>query len=971
MEFKENQTYSNFTLEEKKICADINSEVYIFRHNTLKNHLIAIKNSDNNKCFCVGFRTPPSDSTGVPHILEHSALSGSKKYPIKDVFSELVKGSLTTFLNAMTYSDKTIYPFSTRNEKEYFNLMDVYLDLTLNPLLEEDTFLQEGWHYHLTGKDEPLTYNGIVLNEMKGAYSDPIRKMWEKVCYYLMPDSTFSYSSGGYPENIVELTYQQFVDYHKKFYHPCNSAIVLYGNADLEKELKYIDEKYLSQFNFSKTSAEIDHGKKIHELKRVKETYPAVGDDSGVYLGYGVYTGEINNVEKNIAFEILTNILFNSEASPLKNALLKAKVGTEIGCMYNDTLDSFLFMYALGSSEDKQDKFLKVYHKVLGDLVKNGIDRELLLSELNSYEFSKREENASAKRGMEYTIETISSYFYNLDIHSTLDSNQLMENMRNRALNERYFESLIEKYLLDNPQSVLYLMTPDSKKGENDIAAENKELLKYKNSLSAEQINALVEKTNDLVRKQAEPNPEENLKLLPKLSIGDIKPDVEKLPLVQTELGVNQTKIPLWISENPTQGISYMYFGFHTDKISQEYLPYLNLFTMIFTEIGTSKRDYIQLTKDIAIYTGGFSGDFDNYSQKEKQGYNPIVWFQVKTFNRYIDETFDILNDVFNNTVLANTERLVEIIERTFSSVQYSLSSEGYHIALIRLSSYLNDKGKYNEMVQGYSAYECLKQTKTEARKDTKKIIHILNEIKRQLIQRENSIFHFTAEAQAAPKIKDQMENFLSRLPDEKLPVMKILIPDFQKNQAFSTPADVVFAGISGNIVKAGLPYSGKLEVLKKFLDRDYLYNKIRVQGGAYGNFSKLNRFTGEFSIISYRDPNVKKTYETYKSIPDALRNLKVSQYALDQIKISAYSGFDPLLSASHKGSRARNNQLRGITTEDTKKVISEILDTTVADLSEMADGMESWLNNSVRSIIGNEAKIKSDSDLFSEIITV
>ena len=970
MEFKENQPYSNFTLEQKKYCADIKSEISIFRHNTLKNHLIAIKNNDNNKCFCIGFRTPPSDSTGVPHILEHSALSGSKKYPIKDVFSELVKGSLTTFLNAMTYSDKTIYPFSTRNEKEYFNLMDVYLDLTLNPILDEDTFLQEGWHYHLTAKDEALKYNGIVLNEMKGAYSDPIRKMWEKISYYLLPESTYSYSSGGYPENIVDLTYEQFVNYHKQFYHPGNSVIVVYGNADLENELKYIDEKYLSRFSYNKTSAVIDHGKKIHALKRVEETYPAVGTDSGVYLGYGVFTGEVDNVEKNIAFEILTNILFNSEASPLKTALLKAKVGTEIGCMYNDTLDSFLFMYALGSSADKQEKFLKVFHKVLADIVKNGIDQELLLSELNSYEFNKREENASAKRGMEYTIEALSSYFYNLDIHTTLDSNLLMEKIRNKALNERYFESLVEKYLLDNPRSVLYLMTPDEKKAENDAKKESEHLQKYKNSLSDDQIQQLVKKTNELVKKQAEPNSEDNLKLLPKLGIDDIKPDVEKLSLTETVVG--QTKIPLWISENPTQGISYIYFGFHTEKITQEYLPYLNLFTQVFTEIGTSKRNYIQLAKDIAIYTGGFGSDFDNYSNKENPGkYNPVVWFQVKTFNRYLGETFDIIDDVFNNTIFDNPERLGEIIERTFSSVQYNLSSEGYHIAQLRLSSYFSEKGRYNELVQGYTAYDCLKKTKTLARKDIKKIVNILTEIKKQLIQQENALIHFTGEPAVSQQIREYVQKIMEKLPNEKLPAAKISLPVFTKNQAFSTPADVVFAGISGNILEAGLPYSGKLEVLKKFLDRDYLYNKIRVQGGAYGNFSRLNRFTGEFSIISYRDPNVRKTYETYKSIPDALRNLKISQYALDQIKISAYSGFDPLLSASHKGSRARNDRLRNITTEDIQKIISEILDTTVEDIVKMADKMDVWLENSAVSIIGNDAKIRSDKDLFSEIITI
>ncbi|MDH4199728.1 MAG: insulinase family protein [Spirochaetia bacterium] len=968
MQFKTNESYHNFTLESEIACPEIKSRVYVFSHNKIKNHLIAIKNDDANKCFCVGFKTPPSDSTGVPHILEHSALSGSRKYPIKDVFSELVKGSLTTFLNAMTYSDKTIYPFSTRNEKEYFNLMDVYLDLTLNPLLDEDTFLQEGWHYHLTAKDQAIEYNGIVLNEMKGVYSDPVRKMWEKVCFYLLPGSTYSYSSGGYPENIVELTYARFVDFHKKFYHPGNSAIVLYGNADLETELKYIDENYLSRFQYKPAETIIEHGRREKKLQKIHETYPATAKDSPVYLGYGIYTGCIDRVEKNMAFEILTNILFNSEASPLKTAMLKAKIGTEIGCIYNDTLESFLFMYALGASEAKQDKFIEVYKKVLTDIVNKGMDRGLLLSELNSYEFGKREENAGAKRGMEYTINAISSHFYNLDISKTLETNEIMEQLRSKALNEKYFEHLISEYLLDDSSAVLYLMTPDRKKAAVEMKKEKEELLKYKNSLSDRDIEKLVQKTSNLLQKQAEPNSEEALKTLPKLSISDIKPNVEILPLKISSV----EEIPLWISENPTQEISCIYMGFKTDNLAPEYLPYLNLFSTVITEIGTKTRDYIQLAKDIATWTGGFGCDFDNYSNiQDPAFYQPVLAFQVKTFDRYLKETFEIVTDVFQNTILENHDRLKEIIERTFSSAQYSISSEGYHIALSRLSGYLNEKGKYNEMVQGYTSYECLKNTHERLDKNTDEIVQIFSEMGRQIIQKENAIFHITAESKTTDTIQKLLGEFARGLPSEKLQKAARSLPEYKKNEAFSTSADVVFAGLSGNLLAAGLPYSGKLEVAKKFLDRDFLYNKIRVQGGAYGNFSKLNRFTGEFSMISYRDPNVKKTYDAYRSIPQTLRSLDISQYALDQIKISAYSGFDPLLGASQKGSKARSDHFRGLTPDHTRQVIQEILNTTVADLREMADGFEKYIASSVVSIIGNESKIKSEAGMFSQIITI
>lgn len=971
MKLQTGESIHNYTLKESKEIPQIKSTIYQFEHNKVKNSLIAIKNSDTNKCFCAGFPTIPTDSTGVPHILEHSVLSGSVKYPVKDVFSELIKGSLTTFLNAMTYSDKTLYPFATRNEKEYFNLMDVYLDLTLNPLLDQDTFLQEGWHYHLESPEGELKHNGIVLNEMKGVFSDPIRKMWEKISSQLLPGTSYAVSSGGYPENIVELTYENFVAFHQRFYHPSNCTIVLYGNAPLEKELAFLDEHYFSKFEAAEIDSSIDTTLKGEILTEVTESYPVNDpENASAYFGLAVSTGHLSGIEQNIAYDILANLLINSEASLLKRALLEAKIGAEVGCIYNETLESFLFVYIMGASLEKKEQFLNVYRDTLQKIVQNGFDQKLLISELNSYEFYRRELHAGAKRGMEYTIDTISSYLYNIDIYSTLESSTILDKIRKEALEDRYFEKLIETHLLNNPATVLYTMSPDENLAQKERQLEKENMQKTKEGFSAQEINELVQKSKELLKKQKERNTPEKLALLPKLHREDIQPDLKDFDLKVSEIkGVKS-----WITRNETNEISYIHAGFSTREIDPELLPYLTIFTTIVTEIGTAKRDYIELAKDVATYTGGLYADFVNYTSKSDPGsYQPLIWFQVKSVRRYLDETFSLFREIVLEASFDHPERIQEIIERMFVETQYHLSSEGYSFALDRIEASLNEKGAYNEQVRGFSVYEKLKEIREGGQEEIQKLTSILKKLFDQLIRRENALFYINSEESDSPRLQEFLSNLAEALPaaPPATPTVPFQPPHFPKNQAFATPADVVFAGIGGSFIDAGIKYSGRLEVLKKYLDRDYLYNSIRVQGGAYGNFSRLSRYNGTLSFISYRDPHVKQTYDAYRSIPGHLKNLQISQEELEQIKISAYAGFDPLLSASQMGLRARDNDIRETTLKETQQIIDEILNTTLEDLRNFAEPMAKYIENSVVSAIGDGAKLEKDKSLFSEVITV
>ncbi|MES0490468.1 MAG: insulinase family protein [Leptospirales bacterium] len=968
MNYKIGDTAYNFTLETEYTSEELACKIQIFSHEKLKNNLIAIQNDDPNKCFCVGFKTPPADSTGVPHILEHSVLSGSQKYPIKDVFSELIKGSLTTFLNAMTYSDKTLYPFSTRNEKEFFNLMDVYLDLTLNPSLEEDTFMQEGWHYKISDPDSSLKYNGIVLNEMKGVFSDPVRKMWEKITTHLLPDSTYANCSGGDPENIPDLTYENFVAFHKRYYHPANSHIVVYGDIPLERTLKKIDEDFFSKVNYVDSDAKINKGKKMDGAIEISETYQTgEGGEPLEYLSMGIETGEINTVEHNIAMEILTNLLFNSEASLLKIDLLKAGAGSEIGCFYNDTFLSFLFIYIIGANEKSGQILKETYANTLKVLIKEGIPQDLILSEINSYDFHKRELTTSAKRGMDFTLEAMSSLMYGLDIVNSLETTRILDKIREEALNNRYFEKLIEQILLNNDNTVLYSMSPgEDKSGAQD--AESKKLVEIKESLSENEVAEFINKAAALEKKQQEPSPEDKIKLLPKLKLSDITPEFEKLALRESSIEGVKTII----TENRTSGINHLNIGFETKHIEPELLSYLSIFGQIITEIGTKKRDYVELAKFTNTYTGGLASDFTSYSKKgDATSYTPMLWFHMKFLDQYEEQAFDLLDDILTDADFTNKTRLAEIIDRSYSALQYNITSEGYFIPVNRVSAYISERGMYNELVDGYSSFQEISKWKGKKGDDLDGFIDIMNRLAKEIVNRKKALVHFTCEPARTNAVEKKIQATLQKLPEADFTDVKIILPVLTTNQAFSTPADVVYAVLGGNIIESGIPYSGKLEVLRKFIDRDYLYNQIRVLGGAYGNFSRLNRFNGNLIYISYRDPNIKSTFEAFYGIPDMLSSLEISEYALDQIKISTYNSFDPLLSAAQKGSKARDQLLHGLTLEDTKQIVDEIMNTTATDLREMADGFAKYMKSSVISIIGSGEKIEAEKDRFSEIIAI
>ncbi len=964
--------YQGFKLLHKEYIEEVSSHVLMFEHTKNKAKLTALKNDDDNKTFGISFKTIPTDSTGVPHILEHCVLSGSEKYPLKDVFAELVKGGLSTFINAFTGSDATYYPYSTRNNKEYFNFMSVYLDTTLKPLLKKHTFYQEGWHYELDKADEPAKIQGIVFNEMKGAMSNPVSILMDKLAATLYPNSTYSVNSGGDPEAIPDLTYEQFIDFHRKFYHPSNSKIFLYGNADLNEELKFINDNYLDSYDYLEVDSSIDAGNPITSQQFAEFSYPinpSESDENRSYIALGTKVTTPENIKENIAFSIITNILFNSDASILKKNIMKSGIANDLTGYYDDNaFFTSMITFISGSDPSKKDKFLDIYYSTLEELVKNKLDKDLVKAEINHVEFKLKEKTANAQRGISYMFSVLNSMLYGIDTVGALKIRNILAEIKKEALEDDLFERLIEKYLLNKDHSAIVTLVPDKKLNAVKLEKERKRVEDYKNSLTEEQINELVEFTTKFKIDQETPVSDEDMQKVPKLSLSDIeRKSIFRLPEVSEISGVK-----ILTNEHYTNDIIYLSLGMKIDSIPVELLPYMNIFTDLLKEIGTKNKDYETLTKEIAANFGGFNCVFNNItSVDDPDKFTPMMWAEIKTLKEYFPKVKDILIDIIQNISFEDKERIEEIIKSRLHHRDTSLKSEGLQYALHRIGANLNKQGKYLEHVKGLTAYFKYKEVNDNFDSLFVELINKMKLIKDLMFRKDNLIINITSDKEGIEIVKNEAEDILNVFNSEPVEKISIRFDNFKPNEAFLTSSDVVFASEGAQFLDENFQYTGKVEVLKNYLDADYLFNMIRIQGGAYGALVTLNSISGIMTMSSYRDPNVKKTYEAYEEISEHISKFQIDNDTFDSIKIGAYSAFDPLQSPNGKGIKARNDYLSGEKKERVENIIDEILETTQQDIRDQAPQLKKFNDKAIKSIIGSSELIKKDADLFSELIEI
>lgn len=969
MTYRHGQNYSGFILEHYQHIEEISSDVFLFRHAVLGCPLLAIKNADPNKTFSVAFNTTPSDSTGVAHILEHSVLMGSKKYPIKDVFGEIHKGGLMTFLNAMTGADLTYYPFATRNLKEYFSLMDVYCDVVFNPLLLKTTFEQEGWHYHQEGSDSPLEFQGVVYNEMKGAFSDPVRLIFHHIYGGLMPGSTYAHESGGDPANIPDLSYEEFCQFHQDHYHPSNSMFFVYGDAELADELAFIQDNFLHKFEQPVPPSVIVPGSEISEPIFIRDRYAVDSTDIAkkTYLAVGTQVCTVLERQENMAFQVIANILYNSDASPLKNAIVSSGLCKDFGGLYlsSSSLKTIMVTYLVGSEEEKRDEFLRLYADSLNSMVKNGLDKELVLAELNKYEFSLREEGSKAQRGLDLIGKATVALKYGADPFASLVNEQLIQAIRQKALHENYFEHLIERYLLNAVQTVTICLVPDPAKQAETQKAEQERLDQFAATLSSEEKQQIVDRTNQLQQEQLQPNSEDTLRLLPQLTLTDLESRIS----FHEARPVSMFGHSVILNELPTNHISYIDIGFDLRSLPQSLLPFLDVFGAVVTEIGTKRLNYMQFAKEINTCTGNFSHSLTTYTRRQEPGQTkPVFWLHLKCLPDYLVQAVELVAEVLRDVSFADRRRIQEIVGREFAWAEHSVHSEGYSLASSRVFAHLSEAGCYNEYFHGVTSYLALKDLALNYSAREEEFLAILEKIASMLFKEKNLLLAMTAgkkEIDLFSRAGQCLPAALSPQPVVHCQLQPVQFPD---HEAFITSAEIVFATQGGNLFRGGNGYSGHFEVLKTYLSRDYLWNTVRQMGGAYGCFIQFSQVTGNIVFISYRDPQVQKTYDAYAAIPEVLSGLSLAPRTMEQLIIGTYGSYDPHQSPAAKGATARNEYLSGITAEDKKRHLQEIIATQPQHLHSMAPLFAEMLSKSHRATIGNRSRIERDSHLFTQL---
>lgn len=950
---------------------DIQSTGYILRHKKSGARVAVISNTDENKVFYIGFRTPPEDETGVPHIIEHTVLCGSKKFPVKDPFVELVKGSLNTFLNAMTYPDKTIYPVASCNDKDFQNLVDVYMDAVFNPNIykHEEIFKQEGWHYELESKDAPVTINGVVYNEMKGAYSSPDEILQQEIYRALYPDNTYSKNSGGNPEHIPDLTYEEYLNFHRRYYHPVNSYIYLYGDMDMAEKLDWMDKEYLSRYDRIELDSTIPLQKAFDEKVDVTTKYPisaGESEENKTYLSYNVSVADVLDRKLYQAFDILDYALVSAPGAPLKKALIDAGIGKDIsGGFDSGSLQPVFSIVAKNANASEKEQFLEIIQKTLKDLVKNGINREALLAGINSSEFRFREADfGQFPKGLLYGIQCLDSWLFE-DMEPFMHL-QCLDTFRflKEQVETGYFENLIEKYLLDNKHAAIVTIVPE--KGLNakmDQKLEEK-LAQYKNSLSDEEIDQLIRDTRHLKEYQEEPSPKEELEKIPMLSREDMRKEI--LPLSNIEKQISGIKTIC--HDVAANGIDYLTLMYDVSDIPAEDIPYLGVLKALLGYVDTKTYTYADLANAINIYSGGINCGMGIYPNGEKEAPLQVKFeVRIKTLESSLKETMSIVNEILLSSNMNDEKRLYEILAQSKARLQQSLSSAGHSVSSMRALAGFSEYAYYLDATNGITYYETVKDLEEHFDEKKQTLIAKLKQLTCQIFGTERLLISFTGDQKAFAYAEPILKEALQKQPAGKKAHEAARISLTRRNEAFTDASQIQYVAKVGNFADHGYHYTGALRILKLILSYDYLWINVRVKGGAYGCMSGFFR-SGETYFVSYRDPNLLKTLEIYDGIPEYLRKFQADERDMTKYIIGTFSSMDTPLYPEGKGARSMNAYLQDLTEEMLQKDRDEVRNATAEDIRALADMIQSVLQDPSVCVIGNEDAIQKEAQLFDKV---
>lgn len=953
----------NYTKVSNKFIEDIQSNVTIYQHNQTKARICTIENEDNNKVFSIAFRTPPMNNGGLTHILEHSVLCGSKNYPVKDPFVELLKSSLNTFLNAFTFPDKTMYPCASQNDKDFKNLMSVYMDAVFYPQIyaHEEIFMQEGWHYHIVDEKDPIVYNGVVYNEMKGAFSDPQQILFRNLMHSLYPDTAYGFESGGDPAYIPDLTYEEFKEFHSKYYHPTNSYIFLYGNCDMEERMNWLDQAYLSKFEEIDFDTTIQYQKPFEKPVYQTGYYPLAKEaplQNKSFLSYNVAFPTTLDPKLMIASATLVDVLLNNPGAPLKQALIDAKLGADVMAAFDDgLLQPILGIVVVNADEKREQEFIDLVDSTLKDILAKGLDHKALSSLINYQEFKVREGKfGRMPKGLEIEMNSLNSWLY--------DENQPFSKLENLKyyqelkddLDKGYFEKIVTDYILNNPHKSFVKLCPSYTCAEEKEKALVEKLAKYKASLSKEELASLIEKNKALAVYQSTPSTPEEVATLPKLSLEDLTTTPEQFNCQKLS-----QEFDILFSDYYTNGIDYINYSFDLTGIDEKSIQYTQLLCDLLTSLSTENKSYFEINQIVQNYSGGVALQVKPYKTMQRETkVNLSIIFSA--LGKNVSVINDLLKEILFETNFKDYKRLYERLSELNAGLEMSVANRGHVVSLLRAGSYLDETNYLSDAISGIGYIDFIHDLYLNFENKKEELVTTLEDLIQKTFTKKSFVLRFTGKKDALEKDLPIVKNFYASLKDVRPTWNFEFTPQF-RNEGIKTQFDVNFVAKSG-VYSA--PFHGAMLVLNNALSLDYLWMQVRVHGGAYG--CMLNTpTTGGIGFTSYRDPEISRTKKVYEDVISYIKDFNPSDEDLLKYKIGAIGGLDEVLHVSDKGTRAQSNYLQGNTYELQTKIRKEAISATKKDIVNLAPLFEEALAMDSLCVIGNANKIEANQNLFKE----
>lgn len=964
---------SKYEIIKREELVDLNSVGLLLKHRKSGARVVVLSNDDDNKVFSIGFKTPPFNDTGLQHILEHSTLCGSRKYPVKDPFVELCKGSLNTFLNAMTYPDKTVYPVASCNDVDFKNIMDVYMDAVFYPNIydKQQIFKQEGWHYELEELDGELKYNGVVFNEMKGVYSSPDDVLSRYTFVSLFPETAYRFESGGEPSSIPNLTYEEFLDYHKNFYHPVNSYIYLYGDMDVQERLNYLDREYLKDFD--KANVQIDseiHMQKPFANMKMEEYSYAITEEEpleeNTFLSYNKVIGTTLDKKLYLAMQILDYVLVMAPGARLKQALIDKGIGTDIYSNYESSVYQPVYsIVAKNTEKSKQQEFIDTIQEILSDIAENGIDKRMALAGINYYEFKYREADyGSYPKGLMYYLTMMDSWLYDeKEPFMHVEAGETFEELK-KDLENGYFEEIIRKYLLENQHGSVIALVPECGLEEKKAKQEADRLQAYKETLSNEQLTEIVSDTKALKEYQDEPSPQEELEKIPMLELSDIGTEPAKLYIDKKQTaGVDVIHHNMF-----TNKIAYVMLAFDCKNVPDELLPYIGVLSTVLGLMDTENYTYPELTNEININCGGISTDAAIYTDnKDFSKYTIMYEVKGKVLYEKLPFLMKMINEIIFHTKFGDYKRLKELIARVKSRMESSMMGSGHTVAMLSAMSQFSSSSYYSDLMRGYRYYELIQKLDKEFDTIKEELAGKLEKLIELIFTKDNLIVSLTADDEGYEQFKLPLSDFTAELSDVSLPACERVYTPENVRTAYTSSSQVQYVARCGNYRKGGYEYTGALKVLKIIFSYEYLWLNVRVKGGAYGCMSGFYR-NGDMYMVSYRDPNMKETNEIFEKAAEYVRSFDVSDRDMVKFIIGTIGGMDTPMNPVAKGMRSFGAYICHADYEDMRKERKQVLGATVESIRALAPLIETAVSQNYLCVVGNAGKIHENEQMFEKI---